>query len=122
VGPIPVATARALASDSILSAVVTKGADVARITRIGRTIPAAVRTALEARDPECAIGGCNVRDHLEIDHIVSLAEGGPTSLDNLARLCRWHHGLKTHRGYRLLGPPGARELIAAEYQQALLRT
>jgi len=49
--------------------------------------------------------GCNVRDHLEIDHIVPLAEGGPTSLDNLARLCRWHHGLKTHRGYRLLGPP-----------------
>jgi 5-methylcytosine-specific restriction endonuclease McrA len=40
-------------------------------------------------------------DHVEIDHIVPFAEGGPTALDNLARLCRWHHYLKTHRGYGL---------------------
>lgn len=28
-------------------------------------------------------------------------------LDNLARLCSWHHYLKTHRGYRLSGGPGS---------------
>lgn len=88
VGPIPVATARALASDAILSAVVTKGVDVKAVAHLGRTIPARLRTALEARDSECVVPGCHNRRRLEIDHIEPFAEGGPTSLDNLVRLCR----------------------------------
>jgi hypothetical protein len=113
IGPIPVATARALADDAVLSAVVTHGTDVQSIARIDRTIPAKLRTALEARDPICVVEGCDARHDLEIDHVVPFAEGGPTSLPNLARLCRWHHYLKTHRGYRLLGPPGSRRRLAA---------
>jgi hypothetical protein len=105
-GPVSVATARALATDAILSAVVTKGADVGEIAHLGRTIPSRLRTALEERDPTCVVPGCSERQCLEIDHIVPFAEGGPTCLDNLARLCRWHHRLKTHDGYKLLGGPG----------------
>jgi 5-methylcytosine-specific restriction endonuclease McrA len=71
-----------------------------------RIIPAAIRTALEHRDPTCVVPGCNRRRDLEIDHIVPLAHGGPTSLANLARLCRWHHAQKTHHGWRLTGRPG----------------
>jgi Domain of unknown function (DUF222) len=91
VGPIPVATARALSSDAILAAIVTKGTDVKAVAHLGRTIPARLRTALEARDPECAVPGCHVRRNLQIDHIKPFAERGPTSLSNLERYCKWHH-------------------------------
>ena len=107
IGPIPVATARALANDGVLKVVVTKGVDVVAVAHAGRTIPAHLRTALEARDPRCVIPGCDVRDRLEIDHLLAFAEGGPTSLDNLARICHRHHYLKTHQGWVLGGGPGA---------------
>ncbi|HEX2267846.1 MAG TPA: hypothetical protein VHI97_06555 [Actinomycetota bacterium] len=29
-----------------------------------------------------------------------------TKLEGLGRMCRWHHYLKTHHGYRVEGPPG----------------
>ena len=38
-----------------------------------------------------------------------VAAGGMASLSNLARLCHWHHYLKTHHGHRLerIVPEGA---------------
>ncbi|MDQ3752243.1 MAG: HNH endonuclease, partial [Actinomycetota bacterium] len=109
VGPIPAATARALASDSILSVLVTDGTDIKTVSHLGRTIPARLRTALSARDRKCVVPGCDTRHHLEIDHILPRAQEGPTRLDNLARLCTYHHHLKTARGYRLCGRPGSWE-------------
>lgn len=106
VGPVPVATASALLSDAVVSAVVSDGVDITTVAHLGRTIPAHLRTALQARDPTCVVPGCSVADHLDIDHIVPFAQGGPTRLDNLARLCRFHHHQKTYRGYRLEGGPG----------------
>ena len=66
-----------------------------------------MRSALEARDPICVIPGCDVRERLEIDHVVPFAEGGPSTLDNLVRACHFHHYLKTHHGWVLGGRPGA---------------
>ena len=106
VGPIPVATTRALCSDAILKAVITKGEDVKAVAHLGRTIPARLRTALEARDGECVVPGCHNRYRLEIDHVKPLAEGGSTSLHNLARMCRPHHHMKTNLGFCLEGSPG----------------
>lgn len=114
IGPIPVATARALASDAILAAVLTEGADVKGVAHLGRTIPARLRTALQARDTECAVPGCHNRHRLEIDHIEPFAEGGPTSLDNLVRLCRPHHHMKTNLGFRLVGRPGKWKWISPD--------
>jgi uncharacterized protein DUF222 len=106
VGPIPVAAARSLATDAFLKVLVSKGTDVAAVAHVGRTIPSRVRTALEARDPTCVVPACDVRRGLEIDHIVPFAGGGPTTLANLARLCSFHHYLKTYHGYRLAGSVG----------------
>jgi len=106
IGPIPVASARALAADAVISAIVCDGVDVKAVAHLGRSIPAHVRTALIARDLVCVVPGCHTRDGLEIDHIVAFADGGVTGLSNLCRMCRWHHSLKTHQGYRLTGGPG----------------
>ncbi len=96
-----------------MNTVLSEGVDVRAVSHFGRTIPARLRTALEARDQTCVVPGCDERDHLEIDHIAPLAEGGPTRLDNLARLCPWHHSLKTHRGWHLAGGPDRWELVKA---------
>lgn len=107
IGPIPVAAARRLADDGIVKAVLADEADVRAVAHFGRTIPAKIRTALEARDVTCVVPGCDEREELEIDHVIPYANGGPTALENLVRLCRWHHSLKTHRGWRLAGAPGS---------------
>jgi 5-methylcytosine-specific restriction endonuclease McrA len=101
-----VAAARRLASDAVLAVVLTEGAEVTAVAHLGRSVPSRVRAALEARDPTCVVPGCDVRQGLEIDHRIPFAQGGPTTLDNLARLCRHHHYLKTHHRWRLGGGPG----------------
>jgi hypothetical protein len=107
VGPVPVATARDLLGDCLLSILVTDGIDVRTVTSRRRTIPAGLRTALVERDPICVVPGCTVARGLEIDHWrVDFADGGPTELANLARVCAAHHRLKTAAGWRLTGGPG----------------
>jgi hypothetical protein len=101
IGPIPVEVARRLAVDSILSVLVTDGVDVTAVAHAGRTIPASVKRALIERDPVCVVPGCQTAEGLEIDHVDPFGQGGQTSLANLARLCHWHHYLKTHQRHRL---------------------
>jgi len=101
VGPVPVEVARRLAVDSFLHVLVTDGVDVTTVARAGRTIPSALRRALEERDPVCVVPGCDTRERLEIDHVIPFADGGKASLSNLVRLCHWHHYLKTHHDHRL---------------------
>jgi hypothetical protein len=112
IGPIPVATARAMASDCFLKVLLTDGIDVRSVAHAGRTISAPLRTALEAMYHTCTV--CDERHGLEIDHIVPFAEGGPTTKENLARLCQWHHMLKTIHGYRLVGAHGNWTLIGPD--------
>ncbi len=101
VGPIPVDVARRLAVDSYLNVLVTDGVDVTAVAHAGRTIPAPLKRALIERDPVCVVSGCGTGEGLEIDHVEPFGQGGATSLENLARLCHWHHYLKTHQGHRL---------------------
>ena len=107
IGPIPVATARALTEDAFLSVIVTDGADVRAVANHSRNIPAVLRTAVEARDPVCVRPGCGTRERLEIDHIDPFGQQGPTRLSNLARLCKRCHDQKTYEFYKLSGRPGA---------------
>ena len=78
------------------------GTDIRTIAHMGRAIPAKLLTALEERDRVCQVPTCDMTIGLEIDHIVPFAEGGPTTFENLVRLCKRHHLQKTHDGYRLL--------------------
>src|SRR5438105_11874750 len=70
-----------------------------RVTEVGartRTIPPALRRALHYRDRACRFPGC-ARRFGEGHHIRHWANGGPTTLSNLALLCRRHH-LAVSRG------------------------
>ena len=107
VGPVPIETARELLGDAIVALVITKGSDIASVTHLGRTVRAPLRRALIERDQTCVIPGCDVREGLQIDHrIIPVVENGETALWNLARLCRHHHYLRHHQGFRLEGGPG----------------
>jgi len=103
VGPIPVSVADRLSDDAFLKALIVDGEDVRAVAHLGRTIPAKVRTAVEEMFPECAIEGCHVNWHLEIDHNVPISEGGPTALWNLRRLCGHHHEYKHAHNLHLEG-------------------
>ena len=113
-GPIPVSVAYRLASDSILKAVVIDGTDVTIVSHLGRTIPTHLRTAIETRDRACVIAGCDIGRHLEIDHNIPVATRGPTSLENLARICYRHHDLKTRGDLRRTGPLGQQQLVTRD--------
>ncbi len=66
------------------------GGEIMGAGRRTRTVPPALRRALEARDRGCRFPGCGLR-FTEAHHIVHWADGGETSLRNMALLCRTHH-------------------------------
>ena len=107
VGPVPLAAAQELFGDAMLEVVIRDSVDIHSVCHLGRSIPRAIRLALTERDPTCVVPGCGATQHLEIDHRVEFARGGPTRLSNLVRLCRFHHRLKTYRGWHLEGGPGS---------------
>lgn len=98
-GPsIPTETARRLACDSSIVAIVedarSEPLDVGRKTR---TIPPALRRALNARDRGCRFPGCSNKRYVDAHHIRHWADGGETKVSNLVTLCRFHHR-KVHEG------------------------
>ena len=79
---------------------------ILNIGRRTRTIPPALRRALELRDGGCRFPGCSLR-FTEAHHIVHWADGGETRLDNLILLCRHHHRALHEEGFRVrLSPDG----------------
>ncbi len=73
-----------------------------------RTIPPALRRALQHRDRSCRFPGCHVsvgQGH----HVRHWAQGG-TTLGNLVLLCRRHHRAVHEEGYTVArGPDGELE-------------
>jgi hypothetical protein len=53
------------------------------IGRKSRTIPPAIRRALQKRDGGCRFPGCSCRRFVDAHHIVHWADGGETAMDNL---------------------------------------
>jgi hypothetical protein len=70
--------------------------DVGRRTR---SIPPALRRALERRDQGCRFPGCTAHRFVDAHHIHHWADGGETKLDNLVLLCRHHHRHVHEAGY-----------------------
>ena len=94
-------TSRRLACDASL--VVMQHARDGRVVEVAartRTIPPALRRALQYRDRGCRFPGCGLpfgQGH----HVQHWADGGPTTLSNLALLCRRHHRAVHEEGYQV---------------------
>ncbi|HEV8141787.1 MAG TPA: DUF222 domain-containing protein [Methylomirabilota bacterium] len=94
-------TSQRLACDA--TRVVMREDDAGRLMEIGartRTIPPAIRRALQHRDRGCRFPGCSVRFG-QAHHIRHWAQGGPTTLSNLVVLCRWHHRALHEEGFQV---------------------
>lgn len=97
-GPIPADVARELASAAPSFIRLLTHPETGAVLSIGRdrySIPADMRLFLRARDETCRGIGCGRRAATsDVDHTRAWADGGTTSVDNLAHLCRGDHTRK----------------------------
>ncbi|MGF1661377.1 MAG: DUF222 domain-containing protein [Kineosporiaceae bacterium] len=101
-GPIPAVVVRALAGDARWRRWLTSADGV--VEAVGRQAyrpSAAVADAVKARDGTCRFPGC-IREagRCDLDHTVPYPAGA-TEVGNLSCLCRRHHLMKHHGGWRM---------------------
>ncbi|HEY8519504.1 MAG TPA: DUF222 domain-containing protein [Gammaproteobacteria bacterium] len=102
---LPIETVKRLCCDgSVITLLEDQHGKPLGVGRKRRTIAAALRRALWARDRGCVFPGCHRKRYVHGHHVRHWADGGETSLENLALLCTHHHVLlhegrfKMHRG------------------------
>ena len=103
-GDVPVEVPRRLLdTGGFLTLLLRDGINVLAVHRVGRRIPAALRTALLVErfltdgEVRCSVEGCD-RTRVEWDHITAVADGGRTERVNLQPLCVTHHRQKSATG------------------------
>jgi hypothetical protein len=100
IGEVAAPVAQRIACDADVWRVVLDPA-TGRPTEVGRShrlVPVWIRRALHVRDRGCRFPGCRAPvAWTDAHHIRPWARGGPTDVDNLILLCRFHHGL-VHEG------------------------
>ena len=107
-GPIPASVARKIAMDGRWKRFITDPISGVLLDYGRETYepPQDLKDFLIARDRTCRFPGCRQPAHLsDLDHAIPWDEGGKTSADNLGALCRRHHNLKTHHGWKVVTQP-----------------
>jgi hypothetical protein len=102
--PVTPNTIRRITCDAgIIPMVLGSDSEPLDVGRKTRTIPTALRRALEQRDKGCTWEGCGAPvPWCDAHHIIHWADGGETNLTNTQLLCRTHH-TSTHQDER--SPP-----------------
>ena len=103
VGRIAPDSARRLACDATIAVLIedAHGRPLG-ISRQSSKVPRWLRRALSRRDRGgCRFPSCTATRYVDAHHIVHWADGGPTDLDNLILLCRFHHRLVHEVGYTI---------------------
>ncbi|GAA1723427.1 hypothetical protein GCM10009765_84240 [Fodinicola feengrottensis] len=108
-GAIPASMARRLAKDSTWRRLLTDPSSN-KLTDAGRARyrpSTALQEYIEARDVTCRWPGCRrAAQRCDKDHSIPFPDGC-TCEENLVCLCRYHHRLKTHSGWKVrLDPDG----------------
>jgi hypothetical protein len=100
-GPsLALATVRRLGCDcTVVGVVETRDGEPLDIGRKTRSIPAAIKRALRARDGGCRFPGCDRTRFCDGHHVTHWADGGETKLGNLVTLCSFHHTLVHEGGF-----------------------
>lgn len=108
-GPIDAETARELAAHAPSFRRILTHPETGAYLSYGRAryrVPADLAGYLRIRDGVCRFPGCSRRAAgCDLDHTRDWAAGGATRHDNLAHLCRTHHRLKHHTGWRMSQMP-----------------
>ncbi|MGV1079674.1 MAG: DUF222 domain-containing protein [Candidatus Nanopelagicales bacterium] len=100
---IPAAVARRLACDChVLPVIMSWKSQVLDIGPHTRLISPQLRLAITLRDTTCRFPQCDGPIQ-EIHHVIHWANGGPTTRENLAGLCHFHHKTIHHHHYELTG-------------------
>jgi hypothetical protein len=103
-GPIPASLARELAADGNWKRFITDPTS-GELLDLGRKSYRPSQFLVDfliARDRTCRFPGCRYPAHRsDIDHVTPWDEGGETTPENLGSLCRRHHRLKTHGGWKV---------------------
>ena len=103
-GPIPASLARELAADGNWQRFITdpRSGELLDLGRKSYRPSQYLVVFLLARDRTCRFPGCRYPAHRsDIDHVTPWDEGGKTTPENLGALCRRHHRLKTHGGWKV---------------------
>jgi hypothetical protein len=99
-------TSRRLACDAAMVEMKhDPGGNALDVGRRRRTVPPALRRALDHRDRGCRFPGC-VSRFCDAHHITHWARGGATRLPNLVLLCRRHHRLVHEECWNVSLDPG----------------
>ena len=107
-GILALKTAERLSCDAgIVPIVESAEGEPLAIGRRRRTVPPALRRALQRRDKGCRFPGCEQTRFVDAHHIIHWAHGGETNLDNLVLLCRYHHRALHEGGYSISGKGNA---------------
>ena len=107
-GPIPATIARQIAADGRWKRFITDPISGTLIDYGRETYepPQDLQDFLIARDRTCRFPGCRQPAHLtDLDHAIPWEDGGKTSAANIGALCRRHHNLKTHHGWKIISQP-----------------
>lgn len=103
-GAIPASVAREIAADARWKRFITEPL-TGNLLDYGREHyepPQALKDFLIARDRICRFPGCRRSAILsDLDHAQAFDDGGGTSPANLGALCRRHHRMKTHGGWKV---------------------
>ncbi|MCA1825152.1 MAG: HNH endonuclease signature motif containing protein, partial [Mycobacteriales bacterium] len=100
-------------ADALAAELARTGRPVSGVVHPGRAPSRAQLTALHWLQPTCAVTGC-VNPRCDVDHRTGWAVTKTTRLEDLDPLCRFHHNLKTHRGWALVDGEGARPIVPPE--------
>ncbi|WP_285042141.1 HNH endonuclease signature motif containing protein [Plantibacter sp. LMC-P-059a] len=104
-GPIDPETAARLAVNAPSMTRVLTDPETSSVLSVGRQqyrVPADLQRAVRLRDVTCRAPGCGRRARAcDLDHSIAWADGGTTSVGNLACVCRHHHRLKHLPGWSL---------------------
>jgi hypothetical protein len=119
-GPIAAETTRRLACDA---GVVQWREDAKGKTldvgRKSRSIPPAIRRALQRRDGGCRFPGCTCSRFVDAHHIQHWADGGETAMHNLVLLCRRHHRLVHEGGFGIRQSPSGEMIFSGTQGQTI---
>jgi hypothetical protein len=121
-GNIAAETSRRLACDAgVLHWLEDDDGNALNVGRKTRSIPPAIRRALQRRDGGCRFPGCTCSRFVDAHHIRHWADGGETSMHNLVLLCRRHHRL-VHEGGFSIRQTASGEMIFSDPQGQAIPT